>query len=130
MVLLALLCVASSSATGFESRLIADVSDVEVEFGLVINHANTIQRENSLVPPPGNYSRGTFIVAMFHSLEAVGAYEIYSTNSTGNIPLKLRNQNQGMCLNRWTTTDFVHYFGGECTLWVPSDGLEQWRGLG
>ena len=81
--------VPASARSPFEVRLISDVADVGVEFGLVVNHANTIEREPTLVPPPGNYSRGSMIVAAFRSLDPKlpGTYEVYVTNSTGNIPL-------------------------------------------
>ena len=29
----------------------------------------------------------------------------------------------GMCLYRWTTSDFQSYRGGDCSLWIDSDGL-------
>lgn len=115
-----LLLVAATCGAAFESRLLADVADVAVEYGLVVNHANTIERDTAFAPPPGNYSTGTMIVAMFRSLEVPGSYEIYSTNSTGNIPLL---HGQGMCVYRWLTADFRTYTGGDCTLWLSSDGL-------
>ena len=120
-----------TSPVPFQVRLTSDVGDVEVEYGLVVNHANTIEHNATLIPPPGNYSRGTMIVGMFASLDpkTPGAYEVYATNSTGNIPLAntMRGgavgHDSGMCLYRWVTTDFRTYQGGACTLWVPSDGL-------
>lgn len=161
-----MLCTASSYAkVQFESRLTADVADIDVEYGLVLNHANTIELEKPpLVPPPGNYTRGTMIVAMVRSLEIAGSHEVYLTNSTGNIPVvssgstcpgKCLDRNfvatcstgwktglcppgpssnvqccpsdqlgdPGMCLYRWTTTDFQRYQDGSCALWVPTSGL-------
>ena len=124
------------STSSFEVRLTSDVADVDVEFGLVVNHANTLEREPTLVPPPGNYSRGSLIVAAFPSLdpELPGTYEVYVTNSTGNIPLAqkpkraaerhtLGGDSGGMCLYRWITADFRTYQGGACVLWLRSDGL-------
>ena len=118
------------STSPFEVRLTSDVADVDVEFGLVVNHANTLEREPALVPPPGNYSRGSLIVAAFPSLDPKlpGTYEVYVTNSTGNIPLTagdhaLGGDGGGMCLYRWITADFRTYQGGACALWLPSDGL-------
>ena len=60
-----------------------------------------------------------------------GTYEVYVTNSTGNIPLVHEDTTQavaaadggGMCLYRWTTADFRTYQGGACALWLASDGL-------
>jgi hypothetical protein len=110
------------STSSFEVRLTSDVADVDVDFGLVVNHANTLEREPTLVPPPGNYSRGSLIVAAFPSLdpELPGTYEVYVTNSTGNIPLAqkpkraaerhtLGGDSGGMCLYRWITADFRTY---------------------
>ena len=106
----------------FESRLTADVLDVDVEFGLVVNDANTLTRaESPLTPPPGNYTAGTMVSALFRSLEqhshvqSTTAYEIYTTNSSGNIPVMSSDgvspnddddDDPGMCLYRWTTSDF------------------------
>ena len=113
----------------FELRLLADLADVEIEFGLVVNHANTIARNPEFSPPPGDYEKGTMILAMFRSLETPGEYEVYLTNSSGNIPLMESERDMsaqdgpGMCLFRWITSDFRKYRGGECTLWISSDGL-------
>jgi hypothetical protein len=111
----------------FEVRLASDVADVGVDFGLVVAHANTISADPTLAPPPGNYTKGSMIVAAFRSLDAAaapGTYEVYVTNSTGNIPLAPRERDGGMCLYRWITSDFRAYRGGECALWLPnSDGL-------
>ena len=120
--------VPASARSPFEVRLTSDVADVGVEFGLVVNHANTIEREPTLVPPPGNYSRGSMIVAAFRSLDPKlpGTYEVYVTNSTGNIPLTHEHKQAaegdalgsgGMCLYRWVTADFRTYQGGACVLW-------------
>ena len=111
------------SGVDFDVRLTADVADVRVEYGLVVPHANTIV-PSAYKPPPGNYTAGTMVVAMLRSLETVGAYEVYVTNSTGNIPRPFEKKNgPGMCVYRWTTTDFHSYQGGDCALWLPSDGL-------
>jgi hypothetical protein len=116
----------TGSASPFEVRLASDVSDVHVDFGMVVNHANTVEVDPTLVPPPGNYSRGSMVVAVFRSLDraaAPGTYEVYVTNSTGNIPLDDGGDGGGMCLYRWITTDFHAYQGGACSLWLDSDGL-------
>lgn len=127
----------NAGAAPFDLRLLSDVADVDVEFGLVLPRANTIEIDTTHRSPPGNYTTGTMVVGMLRSLEQPGAYEVYSTNSTGNIPLlegepdadargvrAYRPQaNQGMCVNRWLTTDFVSYQGGACALWLPSTGL-------
>eukprot|EP00936_MAST-01D_sp_MAST-1D-sp1_P001361 g1361.t1 len=115
-----ILLLVSCAAASFDVRLLADIDDVSVDYGLVKHHANTIERDTTYAPPPGNYTSGTMIVAMFRSLETDGAYEVYVTNSTGNIPLVTGS---GMCLFRWTTLDFRSYSGGDCTLWLSSDGL-------
>eukprot|EP00949_MAST-11_sp_MAST-11-sp1_P000554 g554.t1 len=100
----------------------AGVSDVDVDFGLVVSHANTLSKSAVLSPPPGNYSAGTMVLGMLRNLEEKekAAYEIYVTNSTGNIPLV---EHSDMCLYRWITSDFQHYTGGGCVLSLPSDGL-------
>ena len=129
----------TDAAVAFEARLASDVADVGVEFGLVVNHANTLERDPTLAPPPGNYSRGSMIVAAFPSLDPTlppNTHEVYVTNSTGNIPLAYKHEHEqaaaggaleggggGMCLYRWTTADFRSYQGGACALWLPSDGL-------
>lgn len=138
---IALLLAASARSTRaavpFEVRLASGVADVGVEFGLVVNHANTIEHDPTLVPPPGNYSRGSMIVATFPSLDPTlppGTYEVYVTNSTGNIPLEdkhkqaaaggaLGGDGGSMCLYRWTTADYRTYQGGTCVLWLSNDGL-------
>eukprot|EP00912_Choanoflagellata_sp_UC4_P001656 UC4_evm1s1052 len=124
-----------ADTTHFQSRLTAGVDDVDVEFGLVKSYANTLIPADDLKPPPGNYTRGTMIVGMLRNLESSVAYEIYLTNSTGNIPLLWNNyddnrqtpsyraKSSGMCLYRWVTSDFQRYTGGECVLFLPSDGL-------
>ena len=109
------------AATPFATRLTAGVSDIEVDFGLVVSRANTLVPAAKLSPPPGNYTAGTMVLGMLRSLEAPGAHEVYLTNSTGNIPLL--GQDPGMCLYRWLTSDFQHYTGGVCVLFLPTDGL-------
>jgi hypothetical protein len=121
-----------TSAVPFESRLLADKNDVNIEFGLVLNYANTLERDDDFKCPPGNYVAGTMVLGMFHSLENPGTYEIYASNSTGNIPIEKYGSfgsDPGMCLYRWITSDFKNYHGGDCTLWVASDGLGDFKSI-
>ena len=156
IVLLALLLSTGSLGASFQTRLTADVGDVSVSFGLVIPHANTVVADSTAVdngrvgsfrPPPGAYDTGTMVVAMLPSQETAGTYEVYTVNSTGNIPITGLEEEQpredhaprhgpghgagqGMCLYRWTTTDFQSYNGGNaCLLWVEKSGLSDIKTL-
>ena len=117
-------------ATFFQTALTAGTTDVDIDFGLVRNYANTLIPSETLRPPPGNYTRGTMVLGMMRSLDTLGSYEIYATNSTGNIPMGHRDgvvssevSSGGMCLYRFVTADFKNYTDGTCVLWLPSDGL-------
>eukprot|EP00946_MAST-07B_sp_MAST-7B-sp1_P004567 g4567.t1 len=124
---------AALASPPFQTRLIADVGDVDVSFGLVLPQANTVALDQAFQPPPGSYNAGSMVVAMMHSQETAGTYEVYTVNSTGNIPIQsrvnrseagaLHGSEQGMCLYRWTTTDFQKYAGGDCLLYFEKSGL-------
>jgi hypothetical protein len=76
------------------------------------------------------------ILGSFRSLSTQGMYEIFTANSTGNIPKPLVSQvvkdaagDSDMCLFRWTTADFRHYSEGQCVLTLPKTGLSDVKSI-
>ena len=48
---------AALASPPFQTRLIADVGDVDVSFGLVLPQANTVALDQAFQPPPGSGPR-------------------------------------------------------------------------
>jgi hypothetical protein len=129
-----LCCSVLWSTSGLQIELTADVADVQHDFGVYFARVSPLIKDPSLAAPPGDYATGAMVLATFRSLSTAGTYEIYTANTTGNIPLppkKTENaEDSGMiCVFRWTTDNFVQYQGGNCVLLLPVTGLSSVKSI-